>query len=35
MEGEVKRYLRVTDEYYRLGVELFSSGDYYDAAEKI
>jgi hypothetical protein len=35
MESELEKHLRMTDEYYRLGRELFSKGDYYDAAEKV
>ena len=31
----VDKYLSMADEYYRLGMELFSRRDYYDAAEKI
>jgi len=35
MEEEVEEYLRMADEYYRKGMELFSKKDYADAAEKI
>ena len=31
----VDKYLSMADEYYRLGMELFSRRDYYNAAEKI
>jgi len=35
MDSEVERHLKIADEYYRLGLELFSRHDYHDAAEKI
>jgi len=31
----VDKYLSMANEYYRLGMKLFSRRDYYDAAEKI
>jgi len=35
MKSEVEEYISIADEYYRLGMKLFSKEDYYDAAEKI
>lgn len=35
MRDEVKNYLKMAEEYYKLAMELLARGDYYDAAEKI
>lgn len=35
MQKEMEESLRMVDEYYRKGMELFSKKDYPDAAEKI